>query len=214
MSVFFFYSPRSMSRMSATRHIVRDLVIVAVGLAVVERLSVIMRDVRLTPGLRADVQRAKAWALTLSVWPLVWNGMAIDAAPAAKVGFFWPFAVLLSDLYLVAPRLGEARARTRLEQGTVCSMAIVLCGMASMSGAKTPAHQRLFVLPLLAYVVLVVPSVGDEASSIVAPLQHTVFACITGLFIAGVLYRREMLPLAEPDAVAPRSNDGGEPHAG
>lgn len=186
--------------MSAVRRTVRNLIFVLVGLAVIERLSVIVRDVRLSPGLRADVQRAKAWALTLSVWPLVWNALAADAAPAAKVGFLWPFAVLLSDFYLASPRLDEARAHMRLEQGTVCSMAIVLCGMASMSGAKSPAHQRLFVLPLLAYVVLVVPSVGDDASSLVAPLQHTVFACITGLFIAGVLYRREMLPLVEPEA--------------
>ena len=197
--LFFYHHAAKMRRSHRT---VRDFFAAAVGLAAVARLRATTRDVRLAPGLRADANRATAWALTLTVWPLVWNALADEAAPAAKVGFLWPFVVLAGDLYGATARVEKARAPTRLEQGTVCSLAMWLCGMASMSGAKTPAHQRLFVLPLLAYVVLVVPSSGDESVTLVAPLQHATSACITGLLIAGVLYRREMLPAADVSTAA------------
>ena len=178
----------AMRRASRTLH-------VFIALAVIVHVFRSLRDMKLSRGLKADAQRATAWGIALVLWPVVWNVLAAEASASAKVGFFWPFLVLVADLYMTAPRFDEARPFMRLEKGTVCSMAMWLCGMASLSGPKTPAHQRIFILPLLLYVVFIVPSIEDDAQAdLIAALQQATFACVTGLFIGGVLYQSDMLP--------------------
>ena len=171
-----------------------------------------------TPILRVNCRRLGLWCSTSIVWPLVWNAIAHGCSPLGYIGFAWPYVVLVADLLTSCGGTACTTARPwlRLDASTVLSLSFAL---ATLSGAhSSPTQARLFILPVILFLCVVMPASGSSASltqrmqtdglsppqvepvdvgasreeraALPVTIERIAVAWSIGLILSGVFYRR------------------------
>lgn len=135
--------------------------------------------------------RATAWCIGLLLWPFLWQHTIDvgDLRSVATLGLLWPYVLFAADSVL-AGCAAETTPGLAIDAGTVNGLCFALAGL--LSASSDPAHKRLFVVPVLLFVCVVMPQVhggaGKPARAVLC-VQKVALACATGLLLTGLLYK-------------------------
>ena len=156
-------------------------------------VSLMMRHLQTEFGEKAAQERAihaTTWCVGLMLWPFLWkHTVSTHMRNATLVGLAWPYFLFCIDTILL-DSCEDATAGISIDAGTVNGLCFALSGL--LSASSDPVHKRLFVVPVLLFVCVVLPQVHNRTGKTALAVrcaQKVAIACATGLLLTGLLFK-------------------------